>query len=82
MRAFILAVTGLAFGVTACSSSSDGTTFDIHAPVAAVSVVLPSPSLVEGQTARAIATPRDANGAPLYQPPYNLAELELGDCQR
>lgn len=69
MRAFILAVTGLAFGVIACSSSSDGTTFDIHAPVAAVSVVLPSPSLVEGQTARAVATPRDANGAALANRP-------------
>lgn len=64
MRAFILAVTGLVVGLTACSS--DGTTFEVYRkPVAAVSVVLPAPSLIAGQTARAVATPLDADGTAL-----------------
>jgi uncharacterized protein YjdB len=68
MRAFILAVTGLAFGFTACSS--DGTTVvdpgeKDPAAVASVSVSLPSSSLIVGQTQRATATALDANGAAL-----------------
>jgi uncharacterized protein YjdB len=70
MRTFILAVTGLALGVIACSSL-DGTSVVIvqKTPVASVSLVLPAPSLVAGQKAKASATPRDASGAPLSDRP-------------
>ena len=67
MRAFILAVTGLAFGITACSSS-DGTGVinqQTDNPVASVSVSLPSTSLIVGQTQHALATARDASGLAL-----------------
>src|SRR6266516_318134 len=65
MRAFILAVTGLAFGVTACSSGGTSVVEIERASVASVSLVLPAPSLLRGQTGRASATPRDATGIPL-----------------
>jgi uncharacterized protein YjdB len=72
MRAFILAVTGLALGITACSSGGT-TVVDVEkktpAPVASVSVTLPSSSLVVGQTQRGIATARDASGAVLSDRP-------------
>ena len=66
MRAFMLAVTGLAFGIAACSSygTSVVEVNKTQAAVASVSVAVP-PSLVAGQTARAIATPKDANGTTL-----------------
>ncbi len=62
MRAFTLAVTGLAF-VTACSGGGTSTEI-VHAAVASISVSLPS-SLAAGQKARGTAIPRDANGNPL-----------------
>jgi uncharacterized protein YjdB len=67
MRAFILAVAGLAFGSTACSSGSTSVVDTDPPPnaVASVSVTLPSSSLVVGQVQRASATPRDASGAAL-----------------
>src|SRR6266850_6682528 len=70
MRTFILAVTGLALGVIACSSS-DGTSVVIvqKTPVASVSLVLPAPSLIAGQKEKATAVPRDASGAPLSDRP-------------
>ena len=68
MRVIFLAVAGLAIGATACSSS--GTSVEVQRkPVAAVSLTLPSPSLEEGQTERATATPMDANGAALPDRP-------------
>jgi len=64
MRTIILAVAGFAFGAAACSSS--GTSIEVvRKPVAAVSVVLPSPSIAAGLTEQAVATPMDDNGAPL-----------------
>jgi uncharacterized protein YjdB len=69
MRTFILAVTGLAFGVTACSSDGTSVVIVQKTPVASVSLVLPAPSLLAGQKERATATPRDANGAPLTDRP-------------
>lgn len=65
MRTVILAVAGLAYGATACSSSGTNTIEADRSPVAAVSVTLPSPSLIAGQGQRAVATPSDASGAPL-----------------
>ena len=69
MRAFILAVTGIVFAITACSSADGSRVIDGQnpnpAPVASVSVTLPSSSLVVGQSQRALATPRDASGAAL-----------------
>jgi uncharacterized protein YjdB len=67
MRAFILAVTGLAI-VAACSSVAT-TAIDTKTPVASVSITLPSSSLLVGQTQRAIGTARDANGAALADRP-------------
>ncbi|MDB4870290.1 MAG: hypothetical protein JWL97_1294 [Gemmatimonadales bacterium] len=71
MRAFILAVTGLAIGVTACGSY--GTSVEIQQPahVASVSVALPSSSVLAGQTLRATATPMDAHGHALTDRPIN-----------
>jgi len=65
MRAFILAVTGLAI-VAACGSFGTST-IDVQKPanVAAVAVTLPSPSMVAGQTGRADAAVKDASGATL-----------------
>src|SRR5713101_8678841 len=64
-RTFILAVTGCAV-IVACGSY--GTSIvevgNTRTPVASVSVTVPL-SLAAGQTARAIATPKDANGAAL-----------------
>ncbi len=70
MRTFILAVTGLALGVIACSSS-DGTSVVIvqKTPVASVSIVLPALSLIRGQKQKATATARDASGGPLSDRP-------------
>src|SRR5688572_10822897 len=68
MRVTFLAVAGLSIGATAWPSS--GTSVEVQRkPVAAVSVTLPSPSLEEGQTGQATATPIDANGAPLPDRP-------------
>jgi len=66
MRTFMLAVTGLVFAVAACSSygTSVVETGNTKTPVASVSLTIPS-SLAAGRTARAIATPKDANGTPL-----------------
>src|SRR5438105_4139879 len=70
MRNFILAVSGLAFGITACGSYDESKFIPTErTPVASVSVTLPSPSLLPGQTQRAIAAPRDASGAPLSDRP-------------
>jgi uncharacterized protein YjdB len=65
MRAFILAVTGLAISVTACSSYGTSVV-ETNNPshVASVSLALPA-SLAAGQTARAVATIKDQNGAVL-----------------
>jgi uncharacterized protein YjdB len=66
MRAFILAVTGLAIGVAACNSYGTSTIeVEKARPVATVAVTLPSPSLVAGQKERANAEIRDADGVPL-----------------
>ena len=66
MRAFILAVTGLAIGVAACGSYGTSTIEVQKAvSVAAVAITLPSPSLVAGQTQRANVAVKDANGVPL-----------------
>lgn len=69
MRNFILAVTGLAFSVTACSSHGTSVVEVEKVPVASISLQLPAPTLIRGQTARALATPRDATGAPLPDRP-------------
>jgi uncharacterized protein YjdB len=63
MRTFMRAVTGLVFGVAACSSYGTSVVDVQNTPakVASVSVLIPV-SLVAGQTARATATPKDANG--------------------
>src|SRR6266481_1037209 len=64
-RTFILAVTGCAV-IVACGSY--GTSLvevgNTRTPVASVSVTVPA-TLAAGQTARAIATPKDANGTAL-----------------
>ena len=64
MRTFILAVTGLVISVTACSSYGTSVVeVQKNQPhVASVSVSLPR-SLAPGNTARATATIKDANGA-------------------
>ena len=66
MRAFMLTVTGLILAVAACSSygTSVVEVSKTQAQVASVSLSVPA-SLVAGQKARAIATPKDANGTPL-----------------
>lgn len=66
MRTFHLAVTGLIFIVTACSSyGTSVVSVEKPAQVASVSIALPSPSLVAGQTQRGVAIVKDANGARL-----------------
>ena len=64
-RTFILAVTGIAV-IVACGSygTSVVEVANTRRPVASVSVTVPI-SLAAGQTARAIATPKDADGAAL-----------------
>jgi uncharacterized protein YjdB len=63
-RTVILALAGVSYCASACSSS--GTSVDVQRkPVVAVSLSLPSPALVAGATGQAVATPRDADGAPL-----------------
>jgi trimeric autotransporter adhesin len=70
MRAFILAVTGLAFSVAACSSYGTSVVEVKNAAhVASVAVVLPSPSLLAGQTQRGTATVKDSSGASLPDKP-------------
>src|ERR1044071_5090041 len=66
MRAFILAVTGVVFGIAACSTYGTDvvTVQQTQAKVASVSIQVPL-SLIAGQTARAVAVPKDANGNPL-----------------
>jgi uncharacterized protein YjdB len=66
MRAFMLTVTGLVLAVAACSSygTSVVEVSKTQAQVASVSLSIPS-SLVAGQKARAVATPKDANGTAL-----------------
>ena len=64
MRAFVLAVTGLALSVTACSTYGTSvveTNNKTPAHVASVSISVPR-SLATGQTARGVAVPKDANG--------------------
>ena len=70
MRTFVLAVTGLVFAVAACSSygTSVVEVGKTKTPVASVSLTIPS-SLAAGRTARAVATPKDANGTPLTDRP-------------
>jgi uncharacterized protein YjdB len=70
MRTFMLAVTGLVFSIAACSSygTSVVEVGKTRTQVASVSLTIPS-SLVAGQTARAIATPKDASGAALTDRP-------------
>jgi uncharacterized protein YjdB len=66
MRTFMLAVTGLVFSVAACSSGGTSVIAADTTPpkVASVAVSVPA-SLIAGQTARAVATPKDENGTPL-----------------
>jgi uncharacterized protein YjdB len=67
MRTFMLAVTGLVFfSVAACSSGGTSVIAADKTPakVASVAVSVPA-SLVAGQTARAVAIPKDENGTPL-----------------
>jgi uncharacterized protein YjdB len=64
MRAFILAVTGLIFAAIAACSSYGTSVVEVRGtktPVASVSIKLPV-SLAAGQSARATAIPKDANG--------------------
>lgn len=65
-RAFVLAVTGFALSVAACSSygTSVVEVENKRAAVASVSVTIPT-SLEAGQTARAVAIPKDAQGVAL-----------------
>jgi len=65
MRSVVLAVSGLAVSLLGCSSSSTSVEVFPKTPVASVSLTLPSPTLLTGQTQRAVATPRDASGAAL-----------------
>jgi uncharacterized protein YjdB len=67
MRAFILAVTGFGFIVVAACSSYGTSVVEVEnqAEVASVSIALPSPSLVAGQTQRGHAIVKDATGATL-----------------
>src|SRR3954466_8182708 len=65
MRSLILAVSGLAVLLPGCSSSSTSVEGVPKPPVASVSLTLPSPTLLTGQTQQALATPRDASGAAL-----------------
>jgi uncharacterized protein YjdB len=71
MRAFILAVTGLALVIVACSSGGTSVVQVENPHVAVVTVALPSPSLMAGQTGRATATALDENGAPLANRPIS-----------
>lgn len=65
MRTFILAVTGIALCVAACSSYGTSAVYtEPPARVASVSVTVPT-SLKAGQTARGVAVPKDASGVPL-----------------
>jgi uncharacterized protein YjdB len=68
MRAFILAVTGLALAVAACSSygTSVVAVENQQAQVASVLITLPSPSLPAGQRQRASVTLKDASGVALH----------------
>lgn len=79
MRTFILAVTGLALiiGYSACSSGGTSVVQVENPQVAAVTVALPSPSLIAGQTARATATAVDANGAVLTDRPIAWASSAI-----
>ncbi len=65
MRVNFLAVAGLAIGAAACSSGGTSVEVQHQKPVAAISVNLPSASIVAGQTEQATATPKDADGLPL-----------------
>ena len=66
MRTVILAVVSLGLGFTACSSYDGTSTISADKkPVASVSVNLPSPTMVAGQTERGTAVARDASGATL-----------------
>lgn len=65
MRSTILAVTGLAFGFTACSSHGTSVVEVHNSAVASVSISLPAASLVAGRTGKATATLRDASGGTL-----------------
>ena len=56
MRAFDLAVTGIAIGITACSSAGTSVVETPPTAVASVTVSLPASSIVVGQTAQATAT--------------------------
>ena len=65
MRAFTVAVTGLALAVAACGSygtSTVGVPNQAQAKVASVVLALPSASLVAGQSQRANVTLKDAHG--------------------
>jgi uncharacterized protein YjdB len=65
-RTLILAVTGFAFSVAACGSYGTSVVEGNKPPahVASVSLTVPI-SLITGQTARAVAVPKDASGATL-----------------
>jgi uncharacterized protein YjdB len=65
MRTLFLAVTGVVFGVAACTSSGTSTLPVERTPVASVSITLPSPSIVVGQSEHGTATALDASGTPL-----------------
>src|SRR3981081_2715771 len=65
-RTFILAVTGIAIGVAACGSYGTSVVEVKNTPTAVASVSLTVPvSLTTGQTARAVAIPKDAKGVAL-----------------
>lgn len=65
MRSLVVAVSGVAAVFVGCSSSSTSVEVVPKPPVASVSLTLPSPTLLTGQTQQAVATPRDATGAAL-----------------
>lgn len=65
MRTLFLAVTGICLGVAACTSGETSVLQVERKPVASVSITLPSPSLVVGQTESGSATAHDERGAVL-----------------
>jgi uncharacterized protein YjdB len=66
MRSYILAVAGVAISLaTACSGGDTSVEVVQRTAVASISLTIPSPTLLAGQSQHAAAMPRDANGAAL-----------------
>ncbi|HET7614056.1 MAG TPA: Ig-like domain-containing protein, partial [Gemmatimonadaceae bacterium] len=65
MRTLFLAVTGAVLGIIACTAGGTSTLPVERTPVASVSITLPSPSIMVGQTENGTAVALDASGSPL-----------------